>query len=112
MNIDKIIDLIVEKWCLDKKDVSEKLEGLLPKSSKYHKNYKIRPKPPLSAYMYFSIENRKNLGTSFKDSSKEIGTHWKKLQDKEKYIQLAKNDSERYKQELIELKNSELQLNE
>jgi hypothetical protein len=107
MNIDKIIDLIVEKWSLDKKDVSEKLEGLLPKSSKYHKNYKLRPKPPLSAYMYFSIENRKNLGTSFGNSSREIGARWKELQDKEKYEQLAKNDSKRYLKELNELKNFE-----
>ncbi|KAM0747747.1 hypothetical protein T439DRAFT_328412 [Meredithblackwellia eburnea MCA 4105] len=64
------------------------------------------PKRPLSAYMFFSQENRnaikdENPNASFGDVGKLLGAKWKDMSDAEKkpYNTSAENDKIRYESE-------------
>lgn len=67
------------------------------------------PKRGLTAYMFFSKENRAlikeaNPDATFGDIGKLVGQQWKELSDKQKmpYVKKAAKDQERAKQELTE----------
>lgn len=63
------------------------------------------PKKPVNAFIYYCAEHRKNLrivlaNVTVVESSKYQAFCWKKClpaSDKEKYLQMAKKDQERYK---------------
>jgi hypothetical protein len=64
------------------------------------------PKKPLSAYMFFSSENRptvkeENPQLSFGDLGKELGRRWKEMtaSDKKPYEEMALRDKGRYEKE-------------
>ena len=63
-------------------------------------------KKPRTAYIFFCIENRERIkeeNPELKSTEimKQLGAEWKQLDDehKEKYIEMATNDKERYNQE-------------
>jgi len=63
-----------------------------------------KPKRALSAFMYYSKEQRdvlkaKNPSITFQEMGKVLGTAWKGLSDAEKakYVEMSKADQERYK---------------
>uniref|UniRef100_A0AC35EXZ6 HMG box domain-containing protein n=1 Tax=Panagrolaimus sp. PS1159 TaxID=55785 RepID=A0AC35EXZ6_9BILA len=63
-----------------------------------------KPKGALTAYFCFMRENRETIkvdGTQ-KTFVKAAAAEWKKLEDKSKYEQMAKEDKERYQRELAE----------
>ncbi|ORY85971.1 high mobility group box domain-containing protein [Leucosporidium creatinivorum] len=64
------------------------------------------PKRPLSAYMFFSQENRatvkeENPEASFGDLGKLLGAKWKEMDDDEKkpFVKQANDDKARYETE-------------
>jgi hypothetical protein len=72
------------------------------------------PKRGLTAYMFFSKENRAlikeaNPDATFGDIGKLVGQQWKALTDKQKmpYVKKAAKDQERAKQELTEYRESQ-----
>jgi structure-specific recognition protein 1 len=79
------------------------------KTNKKEKNVKKQkdpnaPRSNYSAYLFFSIEKRKELS---KVTMRELGDMWKALNDKERdpYVKQAKLDKERYEQEKNEYEN-------
>lgn len=75
------------------------------------KKDKNAPKHALSAYMYFSAQNRmvvkgEHPSMSMTDIAKELGTRWKLLgaEDKEEFEEMAKLDKERYATEIASYK--------
>ena len=72
------------------------------------------PKRGLTAYMFFSKENRAlikeaNPDATFGDIGKLVGQQWKALTDKQKmpYVKKAAKDQERAKQELTEYREGQ-----
>merc|ERR1712113_666320 len=84
----------------------------VPKNGeKTQSKYTTPPSPPqksTSAYIYFCTENRSRIqasmpcGTSQPELLDEIGRQWKNLSEseKEKYVQMANKDKERYAREM------------
>jgi len=80
------------------------------------KEKKVGPKKPLSSYLYFSKEVRKeitesNKGVNSKDISKIIGKKWTSLgsTEKKKYEDMAAVDNERYLKEVKETSGPEVE---
>lgn len=78
------------------------------------KKDKNAPKKPLTAYVFFSIEERSNIlkddpNINFGDISKKLSEKWKSLSENEKipYINKSNEDKERFKKEMDEYKISE-----
>ncbi|KDE02271.1 non-histone chromosomal protein 6 [Microbotryum lychnidis-dioicae p1A1 Lamole] len=87
------------------KEVKSRATKVDTKSGKAKKDPNA-PKRPLSAYMYFSQENRNtvkddNPDASFGDLGKLLGAKWKDMSDEQKksYIQKAEVDKNRYERE-------------
>lgn len=83
---------------------------------KTKKKDKNLPKRGLTAYMFFSKENRalikeQNPEASFGDIGKLVGQQWKELNDKQKmpYIKKAAKDKERAAQELTNYKDTQVE---
>jgi len=66
------------------------------------------PKKALSAYIFFTTENRGQIQAQMKDSTSqpellsEVGRQWRELspEKKEKYVKLANEDKERYAKDM------------
>lgn len=63
------------------------------------------PKKGLSAYMFFVKDTRQeikeqNPDATFGEIGKLLGEAWKKLEDKSKYEEMAKQDKVRYESEV------------
>jgi hypothetical protein len=83
----------------------EKLKIRMSRSKKNAENAE-KPKRALSAFMYYSKEQRdilkaKNPAISFQEMGKILGTAWKALSETEKakYVDMSKADQERYANE-------------
>uniref|UniRef100_A0A914PH10 HMG box domain-containing protein n=1 Tax=Panagrolaimus davidi TaxID=227884 RepID=A0A914PH10_9BILA len=61
-----------------------------------------KPKGALTPYFCFLRENRETINADGKQKSfvKAAAAEWKKLEDKSKYEQMAKEDKERYQREM------------
>ena len=102
-------EYLKETWKISKLDL-ELL--LLPeikklKSKKKSKKPKDAPKNPKSSYIFFCQDKRSEIKENnpeflSKDIMRELGRLWKNTteEDKIKYIDLASNDKERYKEEI------------
>lgn len=72
------------------------------------------PKPPMTGYVWFlneqrEIERKKNPRLSFPEITKLLGGRWSKLPaaNKQKYLDEAVRDKERYRRELQEYHQTE-----
>ena len=67
------------------------------------------PKKPISPYMFFCAEERERGGIPGKprEQARELGARWRALVDKNKYIDLAKEDKTRYEAEKAALDGKE-----
>ena len=68
-----------------------------------------KPKRPLSSYTLFCNEIReeikkKNPNLSFAEMNKTLGEKWNKLEDKQKYIEIAQEKKQKYQEDLEEYK--------
>lgn len=103
----------VEQSKGDKKRYEEALDAFLeenPEVTKANKRKRKReegePKRAKTAYIFYTIDNRTKVQSENPDMKtteimSELGKQWKSLDDskKSKYVEMAKNDSDRYKQE-------------
>ncbi|GMH43683.1 hypothetical protein BSKO_11605 [Bryopsis sp. KO-2023] len=95
------------------KKVKKAAEEGAPTSGKKTKKKKPKdaPKNAMSAFLYYSVENRPkvkeaNSDFSFGQIQKHLGEQWKQMpaEDKSKYEELAKKDKIRYKEEMVAYK--------
>jgi hypothetical protein len=93
----------------NKENVSKKgkTEVKAKKRSKSRTQDEMAPKKPLSAYMQWSLAERKKLkeeGVEGKDIMRELGQRWKKTseEDRKKWEDLYERDKERYEREMKE----------
>jgi len=94
-----------------KKDAAAAGEDGAPVKKQRKKKDPNAPKNALSAFMYFSNDNRDkvkadNPGIPFGQVGKLLGEQWKALtaEDKVKYDEMAKKDKERYQAQMAEYK--------
>lgn len=69
------------------------------------------PKRPMTAFMYYTKENRsivkeEDESLGFADIARELGSRWKNLDEEEKepYLEMAAEDKERYQREMEDYK--------
>ena len=108
-NIDNILAVLIEKFNLDAKEVRAAVATYLPSTSSFKKGKKKdkdAPKRGLSAYIFFTNANRKQVqddvpGIAFKDITIELGKRWQSMSPAEKapYQTLADADKIRYQAE-------------
>ena len=89
----------------DLSDIFKKLEGLVKDKTKAHKD-ENQPKKPMSPYIYFSVDCRKDVKAKHPNMSavevtKEIAKRWNEMSEKEKapYVKKAADDKKRYENE-------------
>ena len=99
-------DDLVEQWKKQEKQHSKVLNKVINKTNKPKKDPNA-PKKGMSAFMYFSRDNRDkvksdNPDITFGELGKELGQRWRALSDKEKakYQKMAEKDKERYNTEM------------
>lgn len=111
-NIDRIVRLVIDHFKLNEKEVKTALHDLLPSTSEFRKKGKKKdpnaPKRALSAYMYFTKDQRDAVkadmpeGTPLTEVTRELGKRWGKMSDSDKagYQKQADADKERYAKEM------------
>jgi len=89
-----------------------KMYGIKQKRRKRKKRPSNYPKQPRSAYLLFSIDERKKAQNEYPDKkfgdiTKIVAKKWKKIkkEQKNKYELLAEKDKNRYKKEMRDYKN-------
>ena len=75
------------------------------RKSKKRQRDPARPKRAMTPFLYFACEQRKILKQSdekmtLPEQSRRIAELWKSVEDKSKYIEQAKADQERYKEQM------------
>ena len=90
------------------------IESSSSSGQKRRKKDPMAPKAPLNAYLLYFNEERsdmrqKNPGMSFGELTKIIATKWKDLStdEKQRYINEAETDKERYSKEMADYKKSD-----
>ena len=106
----------MEKYNISVSEPNEE-ENKNDKKKRKKKN-KDAPKKPLSAYLFFSMEERpkiteKDPNLKFVDITKMVAEKWKSLNEKDKapYVTKANNDKERFKKDMEEYVNTHGQIN-
>jgi hypothetical protein len=97
-----------ERYAKDLRELSEEQKKILKHHRKQKRTKrKNKPKQGLSAYMYFVIENRKNVVTenpeaNFRLIGKLLGQKWNELsmEKKQTYLTMSEKDKLRYRNEL------------
>lgn len=74
-------------------------------SKKKRQRDPARPKRAMTPFLYFACEQRKILKQTdekmtLPEQSRRIASMWKEVSDKSKYIEQAKADQERYKEQM------------
>ncbi len=94
-------------------DVTAKSRGW-PKGKKRYPKMPGAPKQPLSGYVHFLNDRRDDVrrecpDISFAEISKKLATEWSKLDPhlKQKYVERAEQDKERYSREFSEYKRTD-----
>lgn len=107
-NIDIIVGKMISTFSLDEKAVRKLLSGDLPSTSQYKKKAKNNgPKKPLSAYLFFTQEQRPLLKEhdstmSFQDLTKALGKMWRECENRTKYVEQAEQSKKSYVQKVAE----------
>lgn len=120
-NIDRILEVLIEHFKLDEKEVRKETRDLLPSTSQYRKKKPKdpnAPKKPLTAFIFFTNAKREEVVNNtneelkrqapegqepqtikFKDVMKELGKLWKTMStaDKAPYQAMANENKEQYR---------------
>jgi hypothetical protein len=94
----------------DQKDPEQEPKSKLESKPKHQDQKGPKPRKPDTAYVYFVKNNINKIRSEYPDLkfgqiTKTMMEAWKKLSNKEPYIQKAKIDRERYERELAEYNN-------